>query len=268
MGPREGDSALIETTQSETGSQYQLQTLMRGAAVLDLLADNDHLTLKQVATSLELDTTTAYRLLKTWASAGYLDYDSTTKRYHAGVGLLRLASKSHTSSGLPDVEARLRTINRKVEQTTSFSVLAGRFVLYVARVVANRALMYQVEIGKTLPAYATSSGHVLLAHVSHDKLLELFPDEELMGFTEQTVRNRTELLASLATVREQGYAINRGQLGSSVAAVAVPARDADGEVVGAFSIAGPGQHFTSDDIYRRYLPALLEAAREPVKVVR
>lgn len=259
---------MVEAPHSEKENQYQLQTLMRGAAVLDLLADNDFLTLKQVTTSLELDTTTTYRLLKTWVTAGYLDYDPATKRYHAGVGLLRLASKSHTSSGLTDVEARLRTINRKVEQTTSFSVLAGRFVLYVARVVANRALMYQVEIGKTLPSYATSSGHVLLAHLPHEKLLELFPDEELMGFSEHTVRNRTDLVRALAVVREQGYAINRGQLGSSVVAVAVPARDVHGEVVGAFSIAGPGQDFTSDDIYRRYLPALLEAAREAVAVGR
>lgn len=256
----------METTQSESDNRYQLQTLMRGAAVLDLLADNDHLTLKQVATALKLNTTIAYRVLKTWVSSGYLDYDVGTKHYYAGVGLLRLASKSHSSSGLPDIEERLRLVNRRIEQTVSFSVLAGRFVLYVARVVAHQALMYQVEIGKTLPAYATSAGHVLLAHVSLERLLELFPEPELIGFTERTVRTRDELLASLASVRDQGYAINRGQLGESIVAVAVPARDKAGAVVGAFSIAGASQHFTSDDIFRRYLPALLEAAKEPVKL--
>lgn len=261
-----GSASGVDSTQSESDKQYQLQTLMRGAAVLDLLTNNDYLTLKQVAKDLSLNTTIVYRLLKSWTSAGYLDYDTTTKRYHAGVGLLRLASKSHSSSGLPDIEERLRTVNRKVDQTVSFSVLAGRFVLYVARVVAHQPLMYQVEIGKTLPAYATSAGHVLLAHLPDERLLELYPEPELIGFTEHTIRSRDELQAALALVREQGYAINRGQLGESVVAVAVPARDASGAVVGAFSVAGASQHFTSDDIYRRYLPALLEAAREPVKV--
>src|SRR5699024_5690053 len=101
-----------------------------------------------------------------------------------------------------------KQVSNQVEQTTSFSVLAGRFVLYVARVVANKALMYQVEIGKTLPAYATSAGHVLLAHVPHERLLSLYPDPELLSYTERTINTVDELLAHLVKVKEQGYAIN------------------------------------------------------------
>lgn len=244
---------------------YQLRTLVRGAAVLDLLTENDHLILKDVSTALGLDTSTAYRILRTWTSVGYLEYDPTSKRYYAGINLMRLATKAHSSSGLPDIETRLQNLNREVEQTVSFSVLAGRFVLYVARVVANKALTYQVEIGKTLPAYATSAGHVLLAHLPLEEVMELYTEPTLLGFTETTVTSRDELLESLELVRKQGYAINRGQLGSSVTALAVPARDRDGTVVGAFSMAGPADQFSNDDIYRRYLPALLETAREPVE---
>jgi IclR family pca regulon transcriptional regulator len=259
-------SVVTENAKSENKDRYYLQTLARGAAVLDLLASNDYLTLKYVTDELGLNSTVAYRLLRTWTSSGYLSYDPSTRRYHAGLNLLRLATKTHGSSGLPEVEARLGKISEEVGQTTSFSVLAGRFVLYVARVVANKALMYQVEIGKTLPAYSTSAGHVLLAQQPLETLLELYPEPVLLGYTEQTVRSRDDLLSRLETVREQGYAVNNGQLSENVTAVAVPVRDDEGNVVGAFSVAGPADQFGTDDIYRRYLPALLEAAREPVRI--
>ena len=250
---------------NEKHRAYFLQTLARGAAVLDLLASHDHLTLKDASQALELDSSVVYRLLRTWTATGYLDYDPTTKRYHPGLKLMRLATKTHSTSGLPDIEERLQRVSRSVDQTASFSVLAGRFVLYVARVVANKALMYQVEIGKTLPAYATSVGHVMLAHLPEEQLLELYPEPALLGYTENTVRSREELLALLAEVREKGYAVNRGQLGAGIAAVAVPARGARGQVVGAFSVAGPTEQFGNEEVYRRYLPALLEAAERPVE---
>ncbi|HEX7022501.1 MAG TPA: IclR family transcriptional regulator [Trueperaceae bacterium] len=253
--------------ESEKRDPYHLQTLARGAAVLNLLARQDFLTLKEASRELELDSSVTYRLLRTWTSTGFLDYDPATKRYHAGLNLLRLATRAHSTSGLPEIEVRLRRVSQQVDQTASCSVLAGRFVLYVARVVAHKALMYQVEIGKTLPAYATSAGHVLLAFEPLARVHELFPEPTLLGFTEHTVRSRDELLRRLAEAREQGYAINRGQLGESIAAVAVPVRDQDGRVVGAFSIAGPEGQFSNDAIYRRYLPALLEAAKEPVTVL-
>lgn len=250
---------------ADKDAAYRLQTLERGAAVLDLLVDRDHLTLKEASQALKLDSSVVYRLLRTWTAVGYLEYDPSTRRYHPGLSLMRLATKTHSTSGLPDIEERLRAVSIKVEQTASFSVLAGRFVLYVARVVANKALMYQVEIGKTLPAYATSAGHVLLAHLPPDALLDLYPEPNLLAFTDNTVRTRDELVKELAAVRQQGYAVNRGQLANGVAALAVPVRDRKGEVVGAFSVAGAAEQFSNDDIYRRYLPVLLEAAREPVE---
>ncbi len=253
-----------QVEEKATSSKNLLQTLQRGAAVLDLLTDHDYLTLKDVATTLNLSNTIAFRLLKTWESTGYLSYDRRNKRYHPGIALLRLSTKTRTSSGLPDIDERLARLSREVNLTASFTVLSGRFVLYVARVVANRSLMYQVDVGKTLPAYATSSGHVLLATLSNMELRELFPEDELFGFTDKTPRSRTDLLQAIEGVRRDGYAVNRGQFGDGVGAVAVPARDEDGEVIGAFSVAGPATEFDADKIAQSYLPALLAISSLPV----
>lgn len=252
---------------NKSSDGYQLQTLARGASVLNLLLDRDAFTLAEAAAALDLGSTITYRLLRTWVSSGYLQHDPLTKRYGAGLTLMRLAAKTRATAGIPEAEARLQELSRWIDQTCSCAVLAGRYSLYVARVVANRALTYHVEVGKTLPAAATSTGHVLLAFEPEERVRELYPDPELSPFTETTPATVDELIGRLAQVRADGYALNQGQLSRHITAVAVPVRDGAGRVVAALSVAGPAVEVTVESVHERYLPALLEAAKEPLELV-
>lgn len=245
---------------------YQLQTLTRGASVLNLLLDRDAFTLAEASNALGLGTTITYRLLRTWLSSGYLQYDPDTKRYSAGLSLMRLAAKTRATAGIPEAEERLRALARHIDQTCSCAVLAGRYSLYVARVLANRSLTYHVEVGKTLPAAATSTGHVLLAAEPPERIDELYPEPTLPRFTDTTPATRDELRLRLDRVRADGFALNRGQLSQSICAVAVPVYDPQGRVVAAFSIAGPASEMPDEAVFERYLPALREAAREPLHI--
>lgn len=247
------------------GDNYQLQTLTRGASVLNLLLDRDSFTLAEASESLELGTTITYRLLRTWTTSGYLQYDAATKRYTAGLSLMRLAAKTRATAGVPEAEARLHDLSRRIDQTCSCAVLAGRYALYVARVLANRSLTYHVEVGKTLPAAATSTGHALLAFESEARVRDLYPEPNLPVYTDTTPATVDALLDRLARVRTDGYAFNQGQLSQSISAVAVPVRDARGRVVAAFSIAGPSSEITAETVAERYLPTLLAACEAPLE---
>lgn len=258
----------MSTTEAPKAADgYQLQTLARGASVLNLLLDRDTFTLAEASAALDLGTTITYRLLRTWVSSGYLQHDPVSKRYAAGLTLMRLAAKTRATAGIPEAEARLEALARGIDQTCSCAVLAGRHSLYVARVVANKALTYHVQVGKTLPAEATSTGHVLLAFESEERLRELYPEPRLSRFTDATPATFDELLQRLAQVRADGYAVNRGQLSQHISAVAVPVRNQLGRVVAALSIAGPSAEMTAEAIRARYLPALLEAAGQPLDLL-
>ncbi len=255
-----------EQTGTEDRDRSTLQTLARGAGVLDLLLERDAVTLKEVSQQLDLPTTVAHRLLKTWASLDYLRFDHDSKRYVPGLTLMRLAAKARAVSALPEVEDRLATVCRRTEQTASCAVLAGVHVLYVARALANSSLTYMAQVGKTSPAYATSMGHVLLAFGRADELERLYPDGTFERFTEFTPCTLPAILERLEQVRVQGYAVNRRQLTLNVSAVAVPLYNRVGEVVASISAAGPADRFTNDAIFGTFLPALLDAARTPIEL--
>lgn len=250
----------------DKNSGYILQTLSRGASVLNLLLEKDSFSLTEASRALGLNPTITFRLLRTWVNSGYLYLDEETKLYGAGLTLMRLSAKARHSSGLPEVEERLERVTRQVDQTCCCGVLAGRNLLYVARALSTKVLKYSVEVGRTVPAYASSPGQVLLAYRPEQEVLGLYPEDELPAFTEHTPRTRGELVRLLAGIREQGYAVNERQYNSSVVGVAVPVRNSAGEVVAAFSIAGPAEYLRPEEIHRLYLPALLDAARDPVDI--
>lgn len=246
--------------------KYALQTLLRGAQVLDLFEQFDSFSLKTATDVLELDRSVTYRLLRTWQLAGYLTFDTNTKQYFPGVQLLKLGARVHASVGLPHIERRLEQLRNTVGHTTSFTVLTGRFVLYLARVVANRALAYQVEIGKTLPAYATSAGQVQLAQLPDEEILRLYDGASLVGFTKNTPSTQFELLSVIHEIRNRGYAVNRGQHSAAIVAAAAIVRDTEGKAVGAFSVAGPSEDITDADLDNIIIPELLQATKQPVEL--
>ncbi len=266
MNASGGTAGTGRTDDAAEPAKHQLQTLARGAAVLNLLLERDAFTLAEASEALGLGSTVTYRLLRTWVTSGYLQVDRNGKRYAAGLTLMRLAAKARTTSGLPEAEERLEELSRRIDQTCSCAVLAGRYVLYVARVLGNRSLTYHVEVGKTLPAEATSTGHALLAFEEERRVRELFPEPTLSPYTDATPRTVDELIERLRRVRDSGFAVNEGQLSQSISAVAVPVRDASGAVVATFSVAGPSTEVTSATVHGRYLPALLEAAAHPIEL--
>jgi IclR family KDG regulon transcriptional repressor len=70
-----------------------------------------------------------------------------------------------------------------------------------------------------------------------------------------------KLEASLALIRQQGYAVVVDELDQGAHSIAAPIRDSQGRVVAAISIAGPSHRFTEERI-QRYIQLVQEAALE------
>jgi IclR family transcriptional regulator, acetate operon repressor len=101
------------------------------------------------------------------------------------------------------------------------------------------------SVGTRWPAHATSTGKVLLAHLS-EETLESRLAAPLTAATPRTVVDRAALRRELARVRERGYAFNNEELELGFVAVGAPVRDAGGRVVAALSVGGPRSRLVPD----------------------
>jgi IclR family pca regulon transcriptional regulator len=241
----------------------QLRTVARSADVLELVIKSGSATLKDVQRELGLGHTVAHRILQTWTSLHYLNFDTQRKVYRAGLKLLWTGMRIRAALDNPDLDARLRAIYDTLGFTATAGVLDGRDVLHVAR-NEGRYGPFQADVGTSLPAHATAMGRLLLAYEPEAGVVRRYADHDLTAFTPSTITSLPMLLDDLREIRRATYASSLGMIDAASATVAVPLRDADGRVVAAMNAVGPIGEFSAEAIRLRILPALLEIAAPPV----
>jgi IclR family pca regulon transcriptional regulator len=213
------------------------QSLERGLAILSAFSEAQPLLgITDLAGQVGLNKSTAHRYISTLAALGYLRQDATTRRYRLGPRAVDLG---------------LAAIN-SIERCRS------------ARENARLTIDLHLHVGSRLPAYCTSMGKVLLAYRPPDVLTELIDRMDLARRGPNTLTAREALVAALRRIRQAGWAANDEELAPGLRSLAVPLRDASGEVIAAANIAVhlAVWNASMDSIVRRLEPALQRTARE------
>lgn len=236
------------------------QSIRRALSVLLAFDDeNPEWKAADLARHVDLNRSTAYRILTTLKDANLLVQDPDTSAYRLGPEAISLGGRAARTSDLQRVaRTELEALARDVGETATLEILTGWECLILDEVAAPRVLVSTMEIGTRWPAHATSTGKVLLAwqfksDSSGQADLSGLP-EELPRYTDNTHTSRESLRRELETVRELGYATASGELEQNYAACAAPISDADGRVVAAVSVSGPGSRLSEErlsDVARR-----------------
>ena len=142
--------------------RYLVPGLLRGFAVLDAFtSERQELTLSDIARSLGLSRSAAFRTVYTLAHLGFLLHDARRQTYALGPAVLRLghgymASRELVQIALPEIEA----LRDETDWSTHLGVRDGKSVLYMLRVASRMGMGSIVHVGSRLPAAATTMGQV------------------------------------------------------------------------------------------------------------
>ena len=223
----------------------EIQSLARGLRALDILEDEaDGMGVTGLARRIDIDKSTASRIMKTLATYGYVEQSSQTRRYTLGPRLVRLGQSLLNRTPLRD-QARpyLRQLVTQTQECAHIAVRANDQVLYLDQVEAPASLRVSSGVGTLAPLHCTALGKVLLA----------FGDGRippaLERFTPRTITDGDTLRMHLEQARRQGYAIDDEEFSYDVRCVAVPLYGLDGRLVGAIGISGPGARLTLTRIH-------------------
>jgi DNA-binding IclR family transcriptional regulator len=91
-------------------------------------------------------------------------------------------------------------------------------------------------------------------------MIELLSGSELIALTPRTITDQDLLLAELARVAKQGYAIDDQEHDAGVMEIAAPVFDAHGDIVGALGILGPEMRLAGRRLTEELLPLLCDSA--------
>lgn len=242
---------------AEARAPHFVRSFERGLAVIRAFdAEHPALTLSEVARACELTRAAARRFLLTLADLGYVHTDG--RRFRLTPRVLELGYSYLSSYTLPQIaEPHLEQLVARVRESSSLCVLDGDDIVYVARVPTRRIMTASITVGTRFPAYVTSVGRVILAHLPDEDVEVRLTRAELKPLTARTITTPEALRTELRRVRRQGYAVVDQELEEGLRSVAAPVRDRDGDAVAAVNIAVHAGRNSVDSVRRDLLPHLL-----------
>ena len=224
--------------------------------------DEPALTVSEIARRAGLHVATASRLIAELTAHGLLEREPD-RRVRVGVRMWELAARASPTRSLREAALPyLEDVHAVVGHHAQLGVLDGDEVLFVERLSARDAVINYTRIAGRLPLHISSSGHVLLAYGPAD-LQQRVLARPLARYTEHTVTTADALRAALAQTRRRGYALVAGHVHEEATGIAVPVRNALGEVVAALSAIVP-----NDGRASTHVPVLLAAARGVGRALR
>ena len=238
-----------------------VKSLDKGLKILHVFSESRNgMTLTDVANTTEITRAAARRFLLTLKELGYLKQDG--RYFHLTPKILSLSAAYLTSDTLPDVAYPfLKELTEKVHESASLSVLAGEDIVYVARVLTERIMSVNLQVGTRLPAWCTSMGRAQIAFLPEEEIAALTDRIEWTQRTPNTINTPKRFVAELEKIRELKYAIVDQELEIGVVSIAVPVFSKKGKVVAAINVAGHATRTKTADLIREVLPHLKHAAQ-------
>lgn len=216
------------------------QTVLKALEILESVAEAKvPLSAGEIAKLCGMSRPTAYRLLTTLQSQGYIANNG--HEYTLGTKILSLSGDFLASFDLPSISHQyLRQLSEMSGETTYVSILDGTEILYINKVESMQAVHSNCTIGTRNRLYSSSMGKAILAFLppaERDTILDKIAPLE--AFTPNTITERDALLIELERIREQGYAIDDIEGEEDVRCVGAPIFDRVGRPFAAMSLSGP-----------------------------
>ena len=239
--PRRATRAVKPAARAATERSDQVQSLVRALAIVNrLAADDEGVTLTEVAQQVGLSPSTAHRLLTTLEQERYVHFDSERRLWSVGVqafvaGSAFLKTRSLVATARPP----MRALMEESAETVNLAVEDQFEAIYLAQVECRQMMRAFARPGARVPLHCSSVGKALLSAMADGDLARVLHRQGLPRVTVKTISTTAALRADLARARERGYALDDEEHAVGLRCVAAVIFNETRDPVAAVSIAGP-----------------------------
>lgn len=246
---------------AETGA---VQSLDRAFALLELLCTSrDGMSIAALTEQTGLHKSTIHRLLASMAARGYVQQDTQTSRYHAGMKLCELSSCILENFDiLSRARAPMDRLHAQTSETVHLVMREGQDIVYIQKVEGGTgAIRMFSRIGMRRPLYCTGVGKAILATLPEAEVLSVWKNSRIEALTPHTIIDKDAFLQEIQHIRRVGYALDNEENELGVRCIAAAIADYRGRAAYALSISAPLARMTDEHI-RQLRQPLLTASHE------
>jgi len=225
---------------------YTVKSLVKALTILEVLAEEDPpYTLTQLSRRMHLHVSTVHRLLVNLVRHGFVEEDRNSGGYQLSYRVLRMGLRV-----LDRLDFRraahplLRELNLRTKETVHLAILQETRAISIEKYDSHQLVGLDTRLGGVMPLHCTGVGKTLLAYQGEEFLNQIAQSPGLTRMTTHTITALPQLRKELERIREQGYTLDQEEAVEGLNCVAGPVFNHLGQIVAAFSVAGPATRMT------------------------
>lgn len=243
----------------QSDKDYTVPALARGLNILAMFHDQQRvLSMNDMAEKLEVSNSSLYRIVQTLSDMGYLR-KIARNTFELGPAVVTLGFSYLATRDIIDMAApHLKQLRDATSVSCHLSIRDGRDTLYLYRALASQRLSVNVPAGSRLPCHVNAMGRILLSGLSDDELGRLYLGVQLDSYPKPYPQSLPELRRRIEAERVQGFAVNRSDHATAIAA---PILNHANEVIAAINASGPDSFMQGEPANQEVVSQLLATAK-------
>jgi IclR family transcriptional regulator, acetate operon repressor len=239
-----GDYRLQENltrADDDQAGRYTVRSVARAMRLLDIVAEGpaEGLSLSDLARSLGASKSTTLALARTLTAAGVLRDSRPGPRYCLGTTLIRLGDITRGQLPLGDIcRPVLLDLADLTKMTSRVAICDEGYPVFIERVDGPGSVRFHTPLGQREVPHASAAGKAILATMTSERVKEICAVTGMQRRTAHTITDVDTLLASLAQVRENGFAVDDEEDAEGIFCVGAAYFGHDGSCAGAVSVTG------------------------------
>ena len=199
----------------------------------------------EIANKLGMNSATTHHLVSTLCHEGVLIRDEK-RRYRLGWKVLEWNNNVMFQQDIYDKAIPLvKELIQRFIGTAHIGMFDKGEVVFVLKVSSHEASPIHTYIGSRKPAYATSTGKVLLSYNS--SYLQETISRGLSKQAPNTITDISKLKTDLEMVRKIGYSISNNENSTGTYAIAAPILSYSGKTIAAVNLVGAASYMAGSN---------------------
>ncbi|MEO7726665.1 MAG: IclR family transcriptional regulator [Burkholderiales bacterium] len=234
---------------------HVMRSVQRILAVFEsFTAERSSLALQEIADRIELPKSTTFRIVQSLEQAGYL-VRLEDQKYCLSLRFTRLGGLVKSTLGIREIARPVMAeLAEATKETVSIHTVSGRNRVCIdAMATASSQLRNVVQPGEQVALLSGSGSKVLMAFMPKAQLATITG-----AIARRTKRAQTEVLAELAKIRQQGFAVSHGERLLGLSAISAPIKDATDAVRYCITTGGPTVRMQANE--KEFIKLVVKAA--------
>jgi len=225
---------------AEETKEQLIGSLTKGLIILETLLECDRAGVTEFSKILEVNKSSAYRLLRTLEERGFVEQEPATGKYKLGMKMAQFSMKALDSMELRDIALPfLKKLTDATKESSSLCILSNNQGIVIEKQNSEEKISANLYVGIAEPLHCTALGKVLLGSLPEREQKKMLGAAPLIAYTPKTITNIDQLLIEYRRIAENGFAIDDEEYSLGMRCLAAPVYNQKKEVIAAMGLSGP-----------------------------